>query len=107
MAPDVTAAFKKGLFTVNKSRKFSAIAIDQTHEQSNAMVMGEGGAVDLTENPGAFHRWMLSGPIQMDQWFGKNILLFVSCNGFPGARTAVEKKRASRRIRTHVTVSTS
>ncbi|KXJ07496.1 hypothetical protein AC249_AIPGENE27542 [Exaiptasia diaphana] len=62
-APDVAAAFYEGLFTVNKTpRKFSAIAIDHAHEQNNAIVKGDGGAVGLTEDPDALRRWMLSGP---------------------------------------------
>ena len=44
----------KGNFTVRKSKHvFSAIAIDQAHEQNNASVKGDGGAVGLTENPTA------------------------------------------------------
>ena len=41
---------------------FSAIAIDQCHEQMNKLVKGEGGAVGLTENPHALERWMVAGP---------------------------------------------
>ena len=41
---------------------FSGIAIDQTHEQNNASVKGDGGAVGLTENPAALRRWVVSGP---------------------------------------------
>ena len=41
---------------------FSAIARDQCHEQNNAMVKGDGGAIGLTENPVALARWMLAGP---------------------------------------------
>lgn len=41
---------------------FSAIAIDHAHEQNNASVKGDGGAVGLTENPSALRRWMVSGP---------------------------------------------
>ncbi len=44
------------------TRAFSAIAIDQAHEQNNASVKGDGGAVGLTENPAALRRWMVSGP---------------------------------------------
>jgi len=63
MVPHVALEFKKGLFTVNKSlKRFLSIAIDQAHEQNNAMVKGEGGAVGLTENPNALRQWMLSGP---------------------------------------------
>ena len=61
--PHVASEFKKGMFTVNKTlKRFSAIAINQAHEQNNAMVKGEGGAVGLMENRNALHRWMLSGP---------------------------------------------
>ena len=62
-APGVFLQFEKGLFTVHKTpRRFSAIAIDQAHEQNNGMVKGDGGDVGLTENPSALRRWMLSGP---------------------------------------------
>jgi hypothetical protein len=44
------------------TRPFSAIAIDHAHEQNNAIVKGDGGAVGLTENAGALRRWMTSGP---------------------------------------------
>jgi len=61
--PDVYAEFLKGKFVVKKSKHaFSAIAIDQAHEQNNASVKGDGGAVGLTENPAALHHWMVSGP---------------------------------------------
>jgi len=45
--------------------KFSAIPLDQAHEQNNKLVKDSGGAVGLTENPGALKRWMISGPEQM------------------------------------------
>ncbi len=58
--PDVYAEFRKGKFVVKKSKRaFSAIAIDQAHEQNNACVKGD---VGLTENPAALRRWMVSGP---------------------------------------------
>ena len=61
--PTVFDKFKKGNFVVRKTaRRFSAIAIDQTHEQNNAAVKGDGGAIGLTENLAAFRRWMVSGP---------------------------------------------
>lgn len=43
-------------------RVFSAIPIDQAHEQNNACVKGDGGAVGLTEDPSALRRWMVAGP---------------------------------------------
>ena len=55
--------FVNGGFTVRKTQKaFSAMAIDQAHEQNNSLVKGEGGAVGLTESPSALRRWMISGP---------------------------------------------
>ena len=61
--PDVFAQFLAGNFAVKMTtRAFSAIAIDQAHEQNNATVKGDGGAVGLTENPAAMRRWMVSGP---------------------------------------------
>ena len=61
--PSIHEQFMIGNFTVRKSeRVFSAIAIDQAHEQNNASVKGDGGAVGLTENPAALHRRMVSGP---------------------------------------------
>ena len=48
--PGVHGEFLKGKFTVKKTtHSFSAMAIDQTHEQNNASVKGDGGAVGLTE----------------------------------------------------------
>ena len=41
---------------------FSEMAIDQWHEQNNAIIKGTGGAVGLTENPSALQRWMVAGP---------------------------------------------
>ena len=62
-APNISSQFETGMFTVYKTqRRFSAIAIDQAHEQNNAMVKGDGGAVGLTENASALRRWMVSGP---------------------------------------------
>ena len=47
--PSVAGEFNKGNFVVHKSdRTFSAMAIDQAHEQNNAVVKGEGGAIGLT-----------------------------------------------------------
>ena len=50
-------------FTAQKSQRvFSSIPIDQAHEQNNACIKGDGGAVGLTDNPSALRRWMISGP---------------------------------------------
>ena len=61
--PDVYGEFNIGHFTVQKiKRVFSAIPIDQAHEQNNACVKGDGDSVGLTDNPSALRRWMISGP---------------------------------------------
>ena len=38
------------------------IALDHNHEQENAKIKGEGGAVDLTEDPASLRRWLIAGP---------------------------------------------
>ena len=61
--PSVYQHFTSGAFVVNKSaRAFSSIALDHAHEQANASIKGDGGAVGLTENPHALRRWMIGGP---------------------------------------------
>ena len=40
----------------------TAIAIDQAHEQANAVIKGDGEAVGITEDPSALRRWMVAGP---------------------------------------------
>ena len=68
-------------WVINKTEnRFSAISIDQAHEQNNAKVKISGGPVGLTENPSAFMKWMVSGPEQArlleefwtDYWPTKN-----------------------------------
>lgn len=50
--PAVFQEFHNGKFVVHKTkRKFSSIDLDQAHEQVNASVKGDGGAVGLTEDP--------------------------------------------------------
>ena len=61
--PKIYAEFDKGNFTVRKTdSKFSNIAIDQAHEQNNAIVKGDGGAIGLTEDTAALRRLMVAGP---------------------------------------------
>ena len=60
--PDVYRHIRQRQFVVHKTKHaFSAIALDHAHEQINASVKGDGGAVGLTENPGALRRWMVAG----------------------------------------------
>lgn len=59
--PEIYSDFKAGHFTVEKAKRaFSAISLEQAHEQNNAR--GDGGAVALTDNPSALRRWMVVGP---------------------------------------------
>lgn len=61
--PVVFQQFTSGSFVVHKTKRpFSSIALDHAHEQENASIKGDGGAVGLTENPAALRRWMISGP---------------------------------------------
>ena len=61
--PDVFREFNSGHFTVQKTKRvFSPIPIDQAHEQNNACVKGDGGAVGLIDDPGALRGWMVAGP---------------------------------------------
>lgn len=61
--PSVYQKFESGAFVVNKTKHaFSSIALDHAHEQENAAIKGDGGAVGLTENPSALRRWMIGGP---------------------------------------------
>ena len=60
--PDVAREFHKGNFVVHRSqRECSALAIDQAHEQNNAVIRGDGGAIGLAEDPVARRRWMVAG----------------------------------------------
>ena len=61
--PDVFQVFQSGKFLVFKSsHTFSAMAIDQAHEQEKAVIKGEDGAIGVTEEPSALKRWMVAGP---------------------------------------------
>ena len=61
--PQIYDQFCIGRFTVQKtSNCFSSMAIDQAHEQNNANVKRDGGAIGLTQNPELLQRWMVVGP---------------------------------------------
>ena len=52
--PEVEAEFKVGNFVAHKTgNKFFTMALDQAHEQNNALVKASGGTIGLTGNPGA------------------------------------------------------
>ena len=59
----IAKKFSDGYFTIQKTnRVFSAKPIDHAHEQNNAYIKGDRGAVGLTDNPSALRRWMIAGP---------------------------------------------
>ena len=61
--PGVYHQFMNGNFFVQKTNNvFSAIYIDQCHEQMNKLIKGEGGAVGLTEYPQSLDRCLVAGP---------------------------------------------
>lgn len=62
--PDfIKEAFNQGNITVKKtSRVFSAMGIDEAHEQNNRVVKVAGGAIDIMDNESALLEWALSGP---------------------------------------------
>ena len=48
---------------MTKSRnRFSAITLDQNHEQSNATPKGKGGTIELFQKDEAFRRWLVTQP---------------------------------------------
>ena len=59
--PDVFRAFCEGKFTVKTHRPFSGMPLDESHEQNNACMKEDGGAVSLTEKPVELLRWMVAG----------------------------------------------
>ena len=55
--------FHSGKFVVHKShRNFSAMAIDQAHEQVNAIINGDGVAFGVTGDPSVLRRWIVVAP---------------------------------------------
>ena len=61
--PEVHAEFMKGNVVVQKPRrKFSLMAKDQAHQQSNKILQTKGGAAGLYENNEALMLFVLAGP---------------------------------------------
>ena len=62
---EIYEEFCTGNFVVRKTTNpFSAIALDQAHEQNNATIKGVGGAVGLLspDMDSALRRWEVAGP---------------------------------------------
>ena len=65
VCPNVYKEFCSGNFVVRKTiTSFSVIALDQAHEQNNAIMKGVGGAVGLfsKDMDSALRRWEVAGP---------------------------------------------
>ena len=63
--PELYEQFLAGNFVLQKTNNpFSAIALDQGHEQNNATIKGAGGAVGLLSSDleSALRRWEVAGP---------------------------------------------
>ena len=61
--PTIYLQVLDGRFVAHKTRRpFSGMTLDQAHEQLNALVKGDGGAVGLTKILRALWRWMVAGP---------------------------------------------
>ena len=57
--------YENGHWVIQKTKNcFSAMPIDQAHEQNNALVKGSDGAIGLMQNPVAFRKWLLARPEQ-------------------------------------------
>ena len=70
----VLAQFKKGNFTVTKTKhKFSSIAIDQAHEQSNKLIKGTGGLIGSFQQQDSLIQYLVNAPeiARILQDFGK------------------------------------
>ena len=60
--PSLYESFVSGHFTVQKSMRVgSRISTDQAHEQENAKIKGDGGAVGLFHDEKVLRRWMVAG----------------------------------------------
>ena len=61
--PVIYDEFCKNNFTVKTSNTpFSNMSLNECHNQNNACVKAEGGAVGLTKKPAALRRWMVDEP---------------------------------------------
>jgi hypothetical protein len=56
--------FEKHWVVTKSNHRFSALPLDQIHEQENAKVKDKGGIIGLTENASALDRLMICGPDQ-------------------------------------------
>eukprot|EP00732_Lithocolla_globosa_P001964 Lithocolla_globosa_v1_NODE_1137_length_2843_cov_20.852941.p3 type:complete len:140 gc:universal NODE_1137_length_2843_cov_20.852941:1836-2255(+) len=63
LPPSVRLEFELRNGVIRKTMsKFSAIAIDHAHEQTNDDTKDDGGVIGITQNPDALRRFLLTGP---------------------------------------------
>ena len=63
--PDVYKEFCNGHFVINKTKNpFSSLALDQAHEQNNAVIKGVGDAIGSPSQDvdATLQRWEIAGP---------------------------------------------
>ena len=93
MAVDVPKEFVAGKFVGQKtSRLFSCIALDQMHEQLNAVLKGDGGITGLTEHAAQLMKHMVIGPeySRLIQEFEKRQTDFITMNSTICSRNPTE-----------------
>ena len=92
--PEVYAEFMKGNVVVQKPRrKFSLMAKDQAHEQSNKILQTKGGAPGLYENHEALMLFMLAWPD-----CARMVEEFEAINDPPPSSTGHHDERRSLRV---------
>lgn len=58
--PQLASEFAAGKFTFQEAdHAFSAMPLDQAHEQYTEVVKKDGGDIGLMENPQALRRWIV------------------------------------------------
>ncbi|KAE8742548.1 hypothetical protein FOCC_FOCC011900 [Frankliniella occidentalis] len=61
--PGIYREFQRGLFVARTTgRAFSAMGLDQAHEQLNARIKGDGGMIGITESQSSLIKWLLAAP---------------------------------------------
>ena len=78
----VLKQFLEGHFTIKKTnRNFSAIGIDQAHEQNNKIVKTDGGAIGILDDENALLEWAISGPY-ISEMLKSSLNKITDCNNF-------------------------
>ena len=105
--PEIATEFHAGKFVIHKtSNNFSAMAVDQCHEQNNATVKESGGAIGLTTDPSALRRWMVVGPEVPKNFWGYLPHSWSNISSFPFISILKQRNLAeSKRFHLHQQIS--